>query len=460
MILKPTRIALALAALSLPFAAVTASANQSLVSPGYSATIGGVFNSATVHSSSKNPAGNNLLLRDGERMRFGYLSNLGMYMEFGQVDELEDTLDGIVNFLDGQEIDVDALVADPSGTVTEVTAAAEEAFDMLLDDLERNGQFRFGGMVQAPLTPFIIGSQTAKGTFSINASGSVQGSMGVINGKGANIDIIYDPAEELLTYNSGDTDAGVDLRVASITHLAVGYGTNLGEWFDINLPKGELELGARLNLYQVETARTFVALQNDDDEFEIGDSFESAENNTQKTNQLGLDLGVMWHASNMQAGLTIYNLNEPEFDYPDLGKVLDNDTLGKLKNLQSAGKSKVADTVTLSRHSVVEGAYFTQNRNWVLQGYYTLGTATNFVGDEYQMMGVSAGYFSDSWWLPGGRLGYNKNITGTELSTINGGVTFFGMMNLDVAMGLETVEYEGSNVPRYFAISLGFEEKF
>ncbi|SFX08593.1 conjugal transfer protein TraF [Marinospirillum alkaliphilum] len=454
--MKLSRLAVAMAALSLPLVATTAAANQSLVSPGYSATIGGVSNRGTVHSSSFNPASNNLLLKEGERLRFGYFSNIGMYMEFGQVDELEDTLDGLVDLFGDKEINLEDIGLDPQGAVDEVV----DAIDKLLNDLERNGQFRFGGMVQAPLTPFIIGSQSAKGTFSINASGSVQGSLGIINGK-TNITLkTYNPGDETIELDSGNTDAGVDLRVASITHLAVGYGTNLGEWADFSLPKGELELGARLNLYQVETARTFIALQTDDDEFDIGDSFDAAENNTKNTSQMGLDLGLMWHTSNMQAGVTLYNLNEPTFKYPDLTDVLDSGSLTALQNLESYGKSKVADSVTLTRHAVVEGAYFTQNRNWVIQGYYTLGTATNFVGDESQMMGVSAGYFSDSWFIPGARFGYNKNLTGTELSTINGGITLGGMFNLDVAMGLETVDVDGDSIPRYFAISLGFEEKF
>ena len=551
MTFKPTRIALALAALSLPFAAVTASANQSLVSPGYSATIGGVSNRSSIHSSAHNPASNSILLKEGEKMRFGYLSNLGGYIELGEVDDLDvviddlvddmDAVDDLSNFTNRQRLqerypDVDTTQTDSQLEAAYLEAISSEVNNNLLVDLEKGGQIRGGFQMQAPLTPFLIRNDKARGTFSVNAAASMQFKGGFVGGPfgvkttfvsggetlGAiNLDLskvagIVTDLEDIMVSDDSEaekvtaiekllndegllegneetiatlkekynvngasvspaattleseseltTNSGLDVRAATLMHLSLGYGTNLSDWADVALPRGELELGARLNLYQAELARNYVSMQaemNSDEDDSTSDKLtDDFTDNTKTTTAVGLDVGVLWHDENFQAGLTIYNLNEPSFDYPDLSDYLEGETLTALEGLQTAGKTKVADSVSMTRHAVLEGAYYSDNRNWVIQGYYTLGTATNLVGDESQDMGISAGYFSQNVLIPAFRAGYNKNLTGTELSTVNLGTTLFGIVNLDMAMGLENSSFDGTEIPRYFGFNLGFEEKF
>lgn len=580
MTFKPTRIALALAALSLPFAAVTASANQSLVSPGYSATIGDVSNQGTVHSSSNNPASNNTLIEKGDRFRFGYLSNFGGYFEIGESDDLDTKVNDLVDDMDAADSDTfnEAYLQKryPNVNTTGMTQSEKEAayFEAianranteLVADLEKGGQFRTGFQLQAPLTPFLVRSEKARGTFSINASASTQirgGFIGspfgvkttfkvdgedvplnfdlgkaagafsdvdtVMNDAGKTDDqkiadivsiaeksgLIQDNVESINkllpgygvtktqlqaaeTSNPGlvnrlrdmginvdalpasvqpaaagdvstaenelTTNSGMDIKAATIAHLGVGYGTNLSEWFELNRAHGELEMGLRANLYQVETGRNFISIQaesnaeGDDDAFDKAteDFFE----NTAKTTAVGVDLGFLWHSEHYQAGITFYNLNEPTIDYPNMADYLEGETLAAIQGLEQAGKTKVTDSVTLTRHAVIEGALYSANRSWMVQGSYTLGTATNFVGDEFQTMAVSAGYFPKSWWAPGLRAGYSQNLVGAELSKVHFGMTMFGSMHLDLATSLDSSSFDGSDVPRYAAFSLGFEEKF
>ena len=160
--------------------------------------------------------------------------------------------------------------------------------------------------------------------------------------------------------------------------------------------------------------------------------------------------------------MNLGNLNEPSFDYPDLSDFLDKngDTYKAVAGLEAIGKAKMMDSVTLTRHAVVEAAAYSDSRNWMLQGAYTLGTATNFVGDEFQNLHLSTGYFPKTVWLPGLRVGYSKNMKGTELTKVHAGATFFGVMHLDVAVATDQSSFDGEEVPRYAAISLGFEEKF
>lgn len=548
-ILTPSKIALAVAALALP---LTATANQSLNSAGYSGTIGGVINEGSVHSSSFNPAGNNLLLDKNEKMRFGYLSNLGGYVELGESHDLDKKVDGLVDDMDavdnfdtwGQQ-DLEDVYGDLlGGEAAYYEAIAKKANTEIIADLEKGGQFRAGGQLQVPLTPFLIRSNSARGTFSVNASASAQikgaflgdkfgvstqffkdasgNSLGSLDidlaaaagaykeiqdvidtaGTGFDANDIEEIKNILENYigilptgsvneqtinaikkeiseegafkprveTSITTNSGLDVKAAVIAHLSLGYGTNLTEWLELSDKHGQLEAGARLNLYNVEAGRKFVSLQaeaNSDDDSNTSDNLtEDFLDNTETSMGFGLDVGFLWHSKNYQAGITFYNLNEPSFDYPDLSKVLaasdtyDAETLKALQGLQTAGKTKVADSVTLTRHAVVEGAYYTDSRNWMLQGAYTLGTATNFVGDEFQNLHLSAGYYPKTAWIPGLRAGYSKNMKGSELSKIHAGATFFGIMHLDLAVATNKSSFDGDEIPRYAAISLGFEEKF
>src|SRR5690554_4125651 len=178
-LLKPSRLALAVAAIALP---LTATANQSLNAAGYASTIGGVINEGSVHSSSFNPAGNNLLVNKTDKFRFGYLSNLGGYVEIGESDDLDkkvdtmvDDLDAIDDFGSGGEAYLKARYGSLGSNAEDYyEAIANEFNNTIIPDLEKGGQFRAGGQLQVPLTPFLIRSNSARGTFSINASASAQ----------------------------------------------------------------------------------------------------------------------------------------------------------------------------------------------------------------------------------------------------------------------------------------------
>ncbi|MFK7160886.1 conjugal transfer protein TraF [Marinospirillum sp. MEB164] len=560
---KPTRCALAVALLSLP---ALASANQSLVAPGFSLTTGGVTSQRSVHTSANNPASTNLIVRDGERFRFGYFANLGGYIEIGEVDDLDLKLDDLVDDLDaldtldswssanlgdrqsaashlsrygaGCNVDPSSGSIDGNTLAACYQAIADNINGELLEALEQGGQIRAGFHASAPLMPFVFSSQRDWSLgFNVSASGQMRGAFigdrfgvrtnvrggsnqnlgsvqidaGQIGDAYVGINAILDndglteqqQLEQIRDYlqnnnivavedladinqviadldsgalNPNDieleaeltTDSSFDVRAAGVAQLSISYAHNLTSAFELNPTYGTLEAGARLNYYHAEMFRNLVSFRgiaNDDDDSDddaLDTALDDFRDQSTTSGALGLDVGLLWHADNYQLGLTLYNLNEPEFDYPDLGSFLDSreDDFEAAQNLQRNGRLSLAESVTLTRHAVVEGAYFSQSRNWVVQGYYTLGTATNFVGDEFQNMGVSAGYFTNSWWLPGVRAGYNKNLTGTELSTVHFGTTLFGIFNLDAAMSTQTSSFDGNDIPRYLAFSIGFEEKF
>lgn len=439
--MRLNKLSLAVASTTLLFAAGV-SANQSLNKPGYSATIGGVSNISTVHSSSHNPAANNLLIGEGEKLRFGYLSNLGAYVELGESKDLDKKIDKIVDFIDD------------AGSAGEYI----NYVNSVVDDINQGGQFRAGASVSAPFVPMLIKSDLARGTFSINANYSVQ-----VRGQ-MHMDKLP-PTNNVEDWNGKNFDSALDMHSAKILHASIGYGTNLSDLLELDNTHGQLEAGARLNIYGVEMGRSFNSVlkeikSNGNDKFS-DNLTDNLFDNTKKTTKADLDIGALWHADSYQAGVTVYNLAQNKFKGPDISQRLTNQyDIGALDSLSGKGKVRVQNEVKLTTHAVLEGAWFPMGRQLSISGYATAGKATNFVGDKSQFIGAAVGYFPDSWIIPAVRAGYNKNLAGTKLSTINAGTTMFGVFNLDLAMSTKKSSIDGTSLPRYLAVSIGFEEKF
>jgi hypothetical protein len=79
------------------------------------------------------------------------------------------------------------------------------------------------------------------------------------------------------------------------------------------------------------------------------------------------------------------------------------------------------------------------------------------MGDRFQWLTVSAGFVNDSWWLPGGRIGYRQNLTGTELGYVGIGITAFKILNIDISSALDNVKIDGKTLPQGLMGSIGFQ---
>jgi hypothetical protein len=82
------------------------------------------------------------------------------------------------------------------------------------------------------------------------------------------------------------------------------------------------------------------------------------------------------------------------------------------------------------------------------------------MGDSYQWLTISAGYKTEKWWLPGARIGFRENLSGTGLQYVSAGITLFKYVDLDIAATLESVDIDGKSLPRGANLSLGFEIVF
>ena len=166
--------------------------------------------------------------------------------------------------------------------------------------------------------------------------------------------------------------------------------------------------------------------------------------------RVGVDIGALWVGENYQLGAQLTNANQPKFTFPDvdLNPYSDETIIGLIQG----------DRIyTMDRQLKLEASLFSSDRRWSAHLGLDADSATDPLGDEYQWLTFSVGLARDSWWLPGARIGYRQNLTGTEKSYVSLGVSAFRIFNIDISSALDTVSIDGTTLPQGLMINIGFQ---
>ena len=425
-------------------AAASSFAGYQAHAPGPLLTYGKTTHPSTILSIGGNPANGHALLSEGENHRMGYFSSIGFDVEVGKVDNFLDDVDELIDELDKEFTDINAankVIAD---------------FETLLPVMGEDAQVTLGIGVNLPFMPFAIKSDMLEGvlSFDVKAQGL--------------FDIRFlDAPIEIQTVggvSTIETDSAMYVKGGSILSGSLGYSREV--WKPTFVEDSKLYAGVTANIYKVSLNKQVLALSNIEDD-EVSDAIsDEFDENTVDTTQVGLDLGLLWTMPNAQVGLTLANINEPEFDYGDVGTncgaIIDPIRRSNcfVAQNQFSDEISLSETAVMNAQTTVEGALFTEDKQLLFSGALDLNSVYDLVGRESQYMSASVSYFADSYIIPSLRLGLSKNLAGSKLTTVGFGTTLFGVMNIDLAASLDTVEIDGTKAPRFFGFNIGFEEKF
>jgi hypothetical protein len=425
--------------------ASTALAGYQAHAPGPLLTYGKTTHSSTILSITGNPASGHALLSEGENHRMGYLSSLGIDVEVGEVDNFLDDVDELIDALDNENL-----------TVTEANDIIRR-FAALLPVMGEDARVTLGLGIAVPFMPFAIKGDWLGGgvlSFDLKAQGL--------------FDISFlDAPIQIQTVGSDislETDSAMYVKGGSVLTGSLGYSREV--WKPTFVENSKLYAGVTANIYKVSLNKQVLALSNIEDD-EVSDAIsDEFDENTVDTTQVGLDLGLLWTMPNAQVGVTFANINEPEFEYGDIGincsSLTDQIRQSNcfVAQRQFSGEISLSETAVMNAQTIVEGALFTESRQWALSGALDLNSVYDLVGRETQYVSASASYFPDSYLIPSVRFGLNKNLAGSKLTSVGFGTTLFGVMNIDLSASLDTVEIDGTKAPRQFGFNIGFEEKF
>jgi len=240
------------------------------------------------------------------------------------------------------------------------------------------------------------------------------------------------------------TDTSFYAQTATDLNIGLGYSQSVWE-----SSHGMLVGGVKANLHKITLGR---ALAKIDDTTDVDDVIsDGLSDDSASSTDVGLDFGVIWVSHYYQTGLTIANLNEPEFDGVPITTNAASDKYG----------IAAVDLYTMERQATIEAAVSTLDKQVMLGMTYDINSVKDATGDEYQWAAASLSYYGDSLFFPGIRVGFRQNLAGSKLSYASGGVTILKRFNLDIAVALDTIEDdEGSSTPRSFYVSLGYDTAF
>lgn len=457
-------------ALGLMLAAVPVVHAQAVfpMASGQNLTLGSGSNPRTVQTAGTNPAAPVTAEMGG--YWFG-LGGVGAGYEVGDFDDLIDRAEGFEDRLDALEESTNPVAA----------AAEAQALETDLGDylgaIGDAGYLKLFFTAQPPLLP--VGGKLSGlgGAFTLGVTaigGSKIGFVGdcvqAVNGtEVAGMDCTdIEAAGAALDCDVDCDDVSTDfsgyVRAAAGAVVSLGYSGGV-----YHSRAGSLYMGGRLNAYTLELGKAFIEVGSDDDDDAADQAEDTLDGATERSTEMGLDLGMVWSSHNFRAGATLRNINEPEFAYPDLtdclqfeNEVQDSCLVGQRLAADYPGLIELKETYVMERQLQLESAVYSSDRVWTLSLSYDADPARDATGDEYQWATASASYTPATvgWLVPGFRVGYRQNQAGSELDMLTAGLSLFRVVNLDVAAATDEVENDGDEVPRSAMVNLSFELYF
>lgn len=430
-------------------------------------TLGNVSTQQTILSATVNPAAGEYVM--GKSISWGYLTSLGFDVEFGDVDDLVDSFDTLVVELD--RLDNEANTFGEIVTLGEVEAVRDQSNDFLVE-LGRKGTMKVGVQTRVPLFPISIRSEKLNGVVTLDAHINAEVAALFVDRP---LEIV---APDILAgeFNFGlTTDTIVALSSAEMSTYSIGYSYDLAnshvmdglgnKFLKVN---DRLLLGAKLSYYQANLSSLVVAIDQEDDNDDLWDLISDGfDDNQVKTNEFGLDLGILWVSERFLIGATWKNINEPSFKSSRLGENCLNFASPDLRNscnlaisFAAEGRLDLNPEYVMERQISIEGTVFTSNKHWVFAAGYDLNGVSGPVQDEYKWMTGSVSYFLMSYWIPSVRVGFRSNLEGTELNFVNMGFTILGGIHADLSTAIDSVKIDGDELPKSFSLNIGFERKF
>jgi hypothetical protein len=257
--------------------------------------------------------------------------------------------------------------------------------------------------------------------------------------------VTVDPATGDATFRF-ENNSAVSTKAAQITEFSIGYSREVWQKDD-----NKVYVGIEPKFYDVGLSNTAVAISNIENARDIFEALDSS--NFSYSQDVGLDLGAIWSGKQYQVGATLTNINEPDFQFPA------NDITG-FTNPAIIALIRENEIYVMERQLKLEGGYITSSGAWGINFGLDANPIPDPMGDDYQWASVGAGFASDSWWLPGARLGLRKNLAGTQLTYVTGGITVFNIVNLDLAATTETIQVNGDTIPRGLIGNIGVYVQF
>ncbi|WP_252739003.1 conjugal transfer protein TraF [Colwellia sp. D2M02] len=255
------------------------------------------------------------------------------------------------------------------------------------------------------------------------------------------ITLFYNPANQKVKL-SIDNDSLLLVKATTVFRASLAYSAKA-----LSSGAGNLYWGVKPNFYRVGLTNVSTRLGDVTDSEALFNDIKDAD--LIYENGFDIDLGLVWATDNYQVGASVTNLIENTYEYPEL-----EDDFNSLQIIRKLSSHK---SFTMQRQVKLEAGIYTDDRQWSLNAELDANPTVDPMKDRYQWLTITGGYANDSWWLPSARIGFSRNLAGSQLSYLNAGITVMKFINIDVASTLDTVTLDGEKWMRGAHIQIGFQ---
>jgi len=256
------------------------------------------------------------------------------------------------------------------------------------------------------------------------------------------ITLLYNPANQKVKFTF-DNDSLLLIKATKIAQVSLAYSKHA-----LAFKQGDLYWGAKPTFYRVGLTNVSTRMGEVTDSESLFDDINNAD--FRYENGFDLDLGVVWAAKHYQLGAAVSNIIENSYNFPDI-------ELRKFSSAKVLKQISFHQKFTMQRQVKLEVGIYTAQRNWSLNAEIDANPVVDPMRDRYQWLTVTGGYAADSWWLPSARLGFSRNLAGSQLAYLNAGVTVMKFFNIDLATTLDTVTLDGNEMRRGASINFGVQ---
>lgn len=448
--MKLTRKTAATAALLL--SAGLAQAAPGVLNAGGQFSTGGTTTGRALPPAQGNPSLLTLALKPAQGFRMSVLELPSVSQEIGPVDDFTDDLERI-----------EQLLARQYNNQSEAQAAIDE-INALLPPMADAAYFKLDLAQPVPLLPMVF--RVGPGVMSLHADASASAAIRVLDAPVRSVETQPTNVGAACGGTSTDcelrTDSAVFLRSGVFGRFAIGYGQKLMD-LPLGSDGGSLHVGGRVSYLHGRMSKQVARLDNGDaNETAFDRAGDNYDLNEETTSGVAVDAGASWVSPSLHFGLTVRNLNAPEFDYGEIGaNCSSKPTPGERADCEAAlvfvdnGEIEAKGSFKMDPQAMAEAMVTIPDSQLRVLASVDLNAVDTVSGDQYQGLHLGLNY-EGPWYLPGVRAGYQTNLAGTKLDAVTAGLTLFGFLNIDALYGLESTSFEGEDYPRTAAVRVGF----
>ncbi|WP_320824470.1 conjugal transfer protein TraF [Reinekea sp.] len=417
---------------------------------GPSTTLGPVSNAKIASSGRFNPA-----LTVNNTSFPQALLDVGVNVQLQGLGEFNSVLEDMSDRIDEISITFEGF-GDGNASVGNVLAdinTLETSFDQGIERLADNFYIKPGVVFSVPLTPWSVNTNRF-GTYTIGISSLTQARASILHG-----DISFDIDTQAIT-DTNDSDEDLDpldfMRTTSSLYLKQAQIWNADLSWSRELP--QIDFLSRVGVDAVGGLRaTLIAYNLQKNLYPIKDIARQALDSPDALSEdlrddvlsgfsdfnynVSLDAGITLRRDNTLLGITLYNLNNPELSYKELGgncaAIADTDDQSDCfhaEHFASVGDIALQESHRLSPSMTVDISHSFLDNRIALAGAIDLWRKTDLFGDQSQKLNLGLVLQPNAWYWPRLRLGFGKDLVDPDPTQLGLGLSLFNFLQLDTQM--------------------------